>query len=303
MLAPWQILATGSVIDWVDPVATDDPAVKLAEDRRTRDASLSVQRIWRQTLTTTLSGVYTDDFDRLPDMAGVRRHLGGPAIALDWVSAETTPYTGLRRAVQLSAAGAYYPRALSTFTGDIVDASGALGAVLPLPLGRRHTIAAKLRGRALFARDDTGLLQLGGDSGLGELYSHRSIAAEPPAFDDARFPPRLRFVEPLRGYEDYAITTDRAAIADVSWRYPIIIDRGVAATLWVLPATFLRELDLELFATGAVDDRYQRHAAGGAAVSLRLALFRLPLIITYQIARRAKDDDALVQLVGIAPDL
>jgi hypothetical protein len=97
---------------------------------------------------------------------------------------------------------------------------------VPLPFGRRHTLTAQLRGRALIAHDDTNLLQLGGDSGLAELWNGSSISAAPPAFDTARFPPNLRFIEAMRGYEDYAITTDSAAIADVWWRYPLIIDRG-----------------------------------------------------------------------------
>jgi hypothetical protein len=206
----------------------------------------------------------------------------------------------VRRALYAIGSAAYYPHALSSFAGDIYDAGGAVGAVLPLPFGRRHTLAARLRGRALIARDDTNLLQLGGDSGLSELWSGRSTRAEPPAFDDARFPPNLRFIEALRGYEDYAITTDRVAIADLAWRYPLIIDRGVASTFGFFPASFIRELDLELFAAGAVDRRQDRHAAGGAALTLRLQLFRVPLLVAYQIARRVRDDDALTQLLGFA---
>ena len=81
------------------------------------------------------------------------------------------------------------------------------------------------------------------------------------------------------------------------------IDRGVAATLWVLPASFLRELDLELFATGAIDRRQDLHAATGAAITLRLELLRVPLRVAYQIARRVRDDEALTQLVGFALEL
>jgi hypothetical protein len=303
MLAPWQILATAGFVDWVDPVTTGDPKLRLAEDRRTRDASLSVARTWRGTLTAALSGLYTDDFDRPPGELRVRRQLGGPALSLAWGSGEATAYTGFRRALVADASAAYYPRALSSFAGDIYDTSGALGAIVPLPFGRRHTLRAELRGRALLARDDTDLLQLGGDSGLAELWTGRSTRAAPPAFDASRFPPNLRFVEALRGYEDYAIATDRAAIGELAWRYPLILDRGVAATLWVLPASFLRELDLELFATGAFDRRGDLHAAAGAAISLRFALLRVPLLVAYQIARRVRDDDALTQLVGFAIDL
>jgi hypothetical protein len=147
---------------------------------------------------------------------------------------------------------------------------------------------------------DTGLLQLGGDSGLLTLWDRKSGSSVPPGFDDSRFPPNLRFVEPLRGYEDYAITTDRAGIADVTYRYPLIIDRGVASVLWVLPSTFIRELDLELFGAGAVDQAHDLHVAGGAALALRLAVWRVPITVAYQIARRVRDDDALVQLVGLA---
>ena len=99
------------------------------------------------------------------------------------------------------------------------------------------------------------------------------------------------------------ITTDRAAIADISWTYPLIVDRGVAATLWRLPASFIRQLDLELFADGAIDRARAKHAAGGAALSLRFQLFRIPLLVQYQIARRIRDDDALVQLISLGPDI
>jgi hypothetical protein len=303
MLAPYSILATGSWIDWVDPVSTDDPNVTLAGDRRTRDAALTIARTWRETLTTAVSAVYTDDFDRPPMDVGLRRYLGGPALTLSWVSGDSTLYTGLRRALLATTSTAFYPKELSSFAGTIYDLGGSVGAVIPLPFGRRHTLTVSVRERALIARDDTGLLQLGGDSGFGILYNRSSISETPPAFDDLRFPPKLRFIEPLRGYEDYAITTDRATVADASWRYPLIIDKGVAATLWVLPASFVRELDFELFASGAVDRHHDQHAAVGGAVELRINLFRLPLLVIYQIARRVRDDDALTQLVGIGPDL
>jgi hypothetical protein len=303
MLAPWRILATAGFVDWVDPVTPAGSQVEVAEDRRTRDAALSIARTWRGSLTTTVSGIYTDDRDRPPGEPEVRRRLAGPSLSLDWLSAETTVYTGLRRGLIADASVAYYPHALSSFAGDIYDTRGELGAIVPLPLGRRHVMFAELRGRALVAHDDTRLLQLGGDSGLAELWSGRSVSAEPPAFDSARFPPNLRFVEALRGYEDYAITTDRAAIADVWWRYPVIVDRGSAATFGFLPASFVRELDVELFAAGAIDRRTDLHAAVGGALSLRFSLLRFPLLVSYQLARRLRDDDALTQLLGLAFEL
>jgi hypothetical protein len=234
-------------------------------------------------------------------MRGGRVHVAGPELQLQWDSAEITRYTGERRALIAGATVAYYPAAASTFAGDITDVGGTLGTVLPLPFGRRHTLRASLRGRALIAPSDTGLLQLGGDSGLAMLWNRSSATNAGPGFDSSRFPPNLSFVEPLRGYEDYAITTDRAAIADVSWRYPLIVDRGVATTARVLPASFVSELDLELFGAGAVDRAGDQHVAAGGALSLRIQLLRISMTITYQIARRLVDDRALTQLVGVGP--
>jgi hypothetical protein len=126
---------------------------------------------------------------------------------------------------------------------------------------------------------------------------------EPPDFDTTRFPPNLRFVEPLRGFEDFALSGDRVKLGELSWRYPLIIDRGLASTLWVLPASYLRELDLELFGTAAVVDANDRHYAVGGAISLRLQFLRVPLVVMYQLARRLSDDQALTLFVGVGPDL
>lgn len=299
MLAPWQISTAAGFLNWVDPVKADDSEIMRAEDRRTRDASLSLARTWRGTLKTTLSAVYTEDFDQPPGMPEIRRQLGGPELSLAWTSYETTAYTGIRRGFLADGSVAYYPHALSSFASDIYDISGGLGAIVPLPFGRRHILSAKLRGRALVARDDTNLLQLGGDSGIGELWSRRSTHDDAPDFDTARFPPNLRFIEDLRGYEDYAITTDRAGLAELAWRYPLIIDRGTAATLRVLPALFISELDLELFGAGAIDRRRDLHMATGAAVSLRIFVWQSTLLFVYQIARRVRDDDALTQRLSL----
>jgi len=298
MLAPWQIVAAGDVIDWSERVTMEGSTVTRLEQRRTRDAVLSVSRVWRDSLLARLSGVYTRDFDRPPDQPGVDRRLGGPAVALDWFSGEATAYAGLRRALLGSMSAAYYPHALSSFAGDIYDVGGSLGAVVPLPFGARHTLTLGLRGRALVAQSDTGLLQLGGLSARNPLVNGSSVATTHD-FDDARFPPNLRFTEYLRGYEDYAITTDRAAIASLSWLYPLIIDRGFVATLGFLPSSFVRQIDLELFATGAIDRRRVTHAAAGGELTLELTFWRLSAQLGYQVARRVRDDHAVTQLLEL----
>ena len=301
MLAPVSITALAGFLDWAAPVATDDPMVTLTEERRTRDASLTVAYTWRQSITAQAGGFYTDDSDQIDLDPVLRRHVGGPNAALQYFAAETTRYTGPRRALLVSVAAAYLPKQWSKpFTSDITDVGGSVAVVAPLPFGRRHTLTLSGRGRALISKDDTGLLQVGGEGALAFLWDRSSVATAPPEFDDIRFPPTFRFVEPLRGYEDYAITTDRAELADLTWKYPLIIDRGTAATLF-LPATYLQQLDLELFGAGALDEENTRHYAVGGAVTLRIEFLRIPLAITYQIARRLVDDKALTQWVGIGP--
>jgi hypothetical protein len=297
MAAPWTFVAGAGFDDRVNPVQQEGSTVTRDEERRTRDAVLALSRTWRDTLTTALAGVYTEDIDQPPGQPSVDRKLGGPALSLAWMSGEATSYTGLRRALLATASAAYYPHALSTFTGDIYDVGARMAGVLPLPGTTRHTLTLQLRGRALLAAEDTNLLQLGGFAAAAELVTASSVATPTPTFDDTRFPPNLRFREYLRGYEDYAITTDRAAVASLAWRYPLIIDRGVAATLWWFPSSFLSQVDLELFATGAIDRRRDLHAAAGGALTLHMTLLRWQVQLGYQVARRVRDDDALTQLV------
>jgi hypothetical protein len=302
MIAPAFLLAQGGFVDWRNEVADEfDPMITYNEEHRTRDAIAAIGYTWRGTLTGLLGGVYTDDFSQRESDPSLHVHVGGPSASLQWYSAENTRYTGPRRALLVESQVAYYPAQWSTFMGNITDVGGTLGVTLPVPIGRRHTISAFARGRTLIGPDDTGLLQVGGDSALGLLWQ-RSNKPEPMPFDETRFPPNLRFVEPLRGYEDYAITSDRVVIGEVAWKYPLIIDRGVASA-WFLPAHYLRQIDLELFAAGAITDGDDKHYDVGAAVTVRLQLLRIPLAVTYQIARRLVDDEALAQLVGIGADI
>ncbi|NVB80151.1 MAG: hypothetical protein HOV81_17285 [Kofleriaceae bacterium] len=302
MLAPVSITALAGFLDWAAPTATDDPDFTLTVERRTRDASLSIAYTWRNSLALAAGGFYTDDDIKIDVEPNLRSHVGGPNAALQFFSAEGTRYTGIRRALLVAAEGAFLPKQLSTFSGDITDLGGSLAIVVPMPFGRRHTLSLSGRARALIARDDTGLLQLGGEGGFGLLWERSSVKTMPPEFDDLRFPPAFRFVEPLRGYEDYAITTDRAELGEATWKYPIIIDRGTAATLF-LPASYLQQLDLALFGAGAFDKAGDAHYAVGGAVTLRFQFLRIPLAITYQIARRLVDDEALTQWVGVAPGI
>ena len=302
MLAPVTVIAQGGFLDWRGETTDEiDPMIIHKEEHRTRDASLAIGGAYRGTVFGTLGGVYTDDKVAIDDGSPTRRYVAGPAATLEWYSAENTRYTGPRRALLVGAQAAYYPEQWSTFMGNITDVGGTLGVTLPVPLGRRHTISAFARGRTLIARGETGLLQVGGDGAVGLVWD-RSSKMEPLPFDDTRFPPNLRFVESLRGYEDFAITSDNVMLGEIAWKYPLIIDRGVA-NVWFLPAHYLRQIDLELFAAGAITDRTDKHYDVGGAVTVHLQFLRLPLAVTYQIARRLVDDKALTQFVGIGPDI
>ena len=106
----------------------------------------------------------------------------------------------------------------------------------------------------------------------------------------------------MRGYEDRGFAADRIAIADVRLNYPIIVDSGFASSLIILPSFFLRQLDVDAFATGPsirpaprlATPRGRRighptHAVlGGAAVNA------LPA------GKRLRDDRALVHFIGLA---
>jgi hypothetical protein len=302
MLSPVSILAEGTWLDWAAPIATDDPAVVLTEERKTKDATLQLAYSLRDTLSLAVGGLYTSDYIQSAMDPGDRVWVGGPTGSFTWYAAETTRYTGPRRALYVTGESGFYPGTWSSFEGDITDLGGTLGGTVPLPFGRRHTLSAFVRGRVLVGKEHTNLLQVGGDTALGLLWDHSSVSGDPPIFDASRFPPNLSFVEPLRGYEDYAITTDSVTLGEISWKYPLIIDQGVASS-WFLPASFLRELDLELFAAGAIDDQNEAHYDVGAATTLHLQLFRIPLVVTYQLARRLVDDEALTQLVGVGADV
>jgi len=309
MLAPWLVFADGSIYRWNQREADDDPATDLFvyRARRTRDASLAIARVWRESIAASLSASFTDDHDQLAGTNAIRSRLAGATAALAYDAIDPTLYTGAGRALAASASVGYFPASLSTFAGDLVDLAAAIRVAAPVPPTHRLMATAEGRGRAVIARAavDADLIEVGGAFAYLPLWG-RSSVDHPDPIDDLRFPPGRRFGELVRGFEDLPISTDRAALGDLGLRYPLVIDRGIAST-WFLPATFVRQLDLEVFGAGWLDldpDRpRQRHLAVGGAVTLRIALFRLPLAIQYQVARRITDDDAVVQLVGVGPDL
>ncbi len=266
---------------------------------RERHASLSVGRaLWGSPLAlgATALELHEGPAREVPDgvaAAPARTwRFGGPSVSAAYVGGDATPYAGLRRAVLADASVAGY-LGLGEGTPGVVDYGAHLGAVTPLPLSRLHTLRFDLRGRLLAGAEGTGLLLVGGPgAGL-------PIVARPTGGDPAStfLPPALTFSEPLRGFEDRAVALDRAALGDVTYRLPIPLDAGTASTLGVLPSSFVRQLELQGFASSASDGERGLHAAAGGSLGLLFDVWVLPVELRFQLAKRLTDDRALAPLL------
>jgi hypothetical protein len=242
-----------------------------------------------------------------PDPDLRERQLAGPGLQLQHQALRSTPYAGARQGYTASAAATHYNEALSSLDVDLTDLGASLNLITPLPFFARHTLALGLRGRRLYGLDrDKSFLVIGGSTAAAELW--RKSDQEDP--DEALLPspePLVTFQEPLRGFEDLEFSSDRIAIADLSYRLPLILDFGFASTAYLLPSLFFHQINLELFAAGASDSFAKfdahKHLAAGAAAALDLSLWVIPMRLRYQLARRFTDDEALVHLLTLGAAL
>ena len=308
-LAPWTIIADARALRYQDtrpaaPTLMAPVPLAPAPFVLTKTELQGNLRVARNVYGAPVALGFNFTDDRQPGEPTVRvahRRVAGPFVEAAYEGLEVTPYTGVRRGASAFPSINLLPGAWNTAGATLTDLRLELVGVTPLPLSRRHTLTLDLRGRDLAGLPDgQRWLQVGG--GVTALARNGATAPVPPEVEIAPLPD-LRFDEPLRGYEDYPIATDRTFIAELSYRYPLIIDRGSASTLWILPSSFLRQIDFELFGSGASDARAGGgHAAGGAALVLQMALWRLPFSLTYQIARRLTDDHALAQIISFNVD-
>ena len=276
---------------------TLDPAPFVLE-KTLLQANLFVSRQFYGAPAAAGFHIIDDNQPAEPTLSVQHRRSAGPFVEAAYAGIESTPYSGIRRALIADPSLSVYPGAWNSAGAMLTDARLGLVGVTPLPLSRRHTLRLHLVGRDLFGLPpDQRWLQVGG--GLSAL--RRSPDLPVPREVTIASLPGITFVEPLRGYEDYPIATDRIFIAEATYRYPLIIDRGTASTLWLLPSSFLRQIDFELFGSAATSaNGGPGHAAGGAAVTLAMATWRIPFELTYQLARRVEDDHALVQIFAFS---
>jgi hypothetical protein len=280
-----------------DPLGDDDYTVY----RRDRELALDAFRfIYNNPVGTGFSVLESYSLGD-PEVAFPLRRLAGPRVFASYTGADGSAYAGVRRLARGALDLAAYPDAWSTLGFTIVDLRGEVNLVVPLPLSRRHSLSLSGRARGLTGTPaGEPLLLVGGY--LGAPLWRRADRPEIEAVVPTALPPPARFVEPLRGFEDFPFLTDRIFVAEGSYRYPFIIDRGSASTLGLLPAFFLRQLDLELFGVAAADGRSgNRHLAAGGALTLRFAIWVIPIGLQYQLARRLTDDQGLVHLILLGP--
>lgn len=231
------------------------------------------------------------------------RTLSGATLGFLHYATESTPMSGPRRGYATSLSGSYYPEALGTLDSNVADLRGELVVYAPLPFSRRHTLRLNLRARGIVSDEPQPLLELGGSPWLN-LYDHPREPSNDPYVGLA---PKLRFRETLRGFETTNFDVNQVGIADLTYRYPIIIDRGTATSFSILPSFFLRQIDRELFATGASDVVKQigtfGHVAVGGSLAVKLVWMRVPLALRYQLSKRFTDDEELQHLIALGIDI
>ena len=193
-----------------------------------------------------------DDEPSEPTLLVKHRRVAGPFVAAEYAGVETTPYTGHPAGAVPAPVREPVSGRLEHRPGDADRRQAGGGRRGPAAaVAPPHALARSGRPRPLRPAAGERWLQVGG--GVSALAIHRTPNAPVPPEVTIDSLPTVRFLEPLRGYEDYPIATDRIFIASADYRYPIIIDRGMASTVWILPSSFLRQVDLELFGSAATD--------------------------------------------------
>ena len=225
------------------------------------------------------------------------QRFAGPYLFASYAGVESTRYTGTRRALSLDLYGAAFPAELTSAPGAFADVRARLGVVIPVPPLRRDRLTLFVRGRSLAGLPASDpLLQVGGP--LAGMLWTGSNRDEVESGVPTRLPLQLSFAESLRGFEEHALATNRIFIADLTYRYPFIIDWGSASTFLLLPSFFLEQLDLNLFATGATTgDAGDRHASAGGSLTAFFLFGPASLSLRYQLSRRLTDDHGVVMFV------
>ncbi|MFZ5440408.1 MAG: hypothetical protein ACOZQL_10385 [Myxococcota bacterium] len=205
----------------------------------------------------------------------------GPTAAFSWAAGDSTAYAGTQRYFSFDFDVAGYPKAIGS-DRDMVDLRGQVGVAVPLPLSKRHSFFMSATGRSLLGAP-TGALRVGGVptwTNLVEVGSRAAFPTGPGVF----LPGTL--VEGVRGFDDFAVRAQHAAIFSARYRYAFVIDRGFASLLWLFPSIFFRQIDVEVFGSGAVTEATSLKAVGGSVAIRTSFAGYLPVSLRYQFAWR-----------------
>jgi len=297
-LAPLTLTLAASAFSFADipPLINGSPtAPAYTLHREERELSFEALRLFYDNPVSVGFSVIDSYRPEDPAVLIPQRRIAGPHVSATYVGAATSPYV-VNRLFLASIDAAAYPLDWNTAGFGFYDLRGELAAVVPLPLYRRHTLTFDARARDLPGSPaGERVLTVGGYvlQPLARKSDQPEVLETPYPF----LPPGARFVEPLRGFEDYPFAVDRIGIGSARYRLPFIIDHGWASTLWVLPALFIQQIDLDLFAVGATDGRDGgQHTAAGGSLALHLAFWILPFTLQYQVSHRFTDDRAVTQL-------
>lgn len=307
MLAPAYLQLNAAYIGRVEDTLDDlipEPAEPIRIEERLGTALIGAS--WYGSFDAAIGGRYNQARYELESNGELYRDLRftGPLVSLGFRSVEYTAYAGKRLGFGLDGTATYFPDAGSSVDYDLTDVLGRAELILPLPLSRRHTLTLDGRARALLGTPPgQNLLQVGG-SGTDVLPLLRD---EEPTDEGGAglLPPGVRFFETLRGFEDLSLFGRRALIGDATYTYPFIIDWGSASTLKLLPALFLRQINLDLFFASAsfLESGREVAMAAGASLDLRVDLWSLPLSLELQGARRLTYDEEYAVYFTLQPVL
>ncbi|NTX53598.1 hypothetical protein [Myxococcus sp. CA039A] len=281
-LAPWYLQAS---------------VARVRENERTDLQALAYasRTFWTTPVTIGVLALHRE-YDAVGQFPRLVTRLIGPEVSMSYFAGDATSYGGLQRGLGISVSGAVYPGAfaLDSTVGDVrLGLDGFFGGFF----GGKDNLQLSAVGRYLPGAPE-GLLEVGGFSAGQTWYSSRRST------ETSRLPlqlqPGIAFSEYVRGYEDITIRARNALIGGATYRYRIIVDHGWASTLWLLPSLFVRNFEMDVFATLARTDNRDNHGAFGAAMSIQFTMGQaVPFSLFYQFARRYDDGLGDLHLVGI----
>ncbi|MCL2012629.1 MAG: hypothetical protein FWG75_07590 [Cystobacterineae bacterium] len=227
--------------------------------------------------------------------AGEHQRYLGPSISADYAAGSSTVMGGTQSLFQIGVLGSFFFKDMGSVR-NVISLSGYMGLGIPLPFLTQHSFVLNLRGRSL-PNAPKGTLQLGGMAyNPVLLQSQESKYAPSPGI----FLPSF-FGEAIRGFEDFSIRANHAAIAHARYRYAFVIDRGSISTFTLFPSLFWRQIDVELFGTSSYSDNLSHrwlHAIGGA-VFLRTTIAQsISLNLYYQLSVRINVRLPPLHLIG-----